>query len=107
VTITRRRRRKDDVQLRFQALAANWREATKYVSSTTQMVANHDYLKIVSMGQQVVPSILRSLEREADHWAPALAAITGADPTTEKERGDVRATANAWLGWARERGIRW
>jgi hypothetical protein len=92
---------------RFEALAAKWREATKYLSSTTLMVSRPEYLQIIGMGEAALPHILRELEREPDQWAPALNAITGVDPVKEEEWGDLRAIARAWLDWARANGIRW
>lgn len=95
------------VRERFEALASKWREATRYVSSITQMVSRPEYLQIIGMGEPVLPCILRELEREPDQWAPALNAITGADPVSEEDWGDLGATARAWLHWARGQGIRW
>ncbi len=92
---------------RFEALATKWREATKYTSSTTQMVSRPEYLQIIGMGEAVLPCILRELEREPDQWAPALNAITGVDPVREEDWGDLAAISRTWLEWARARGIRW
>lgn len=91
----------------FQALVSKWREATQYMSSVTQMICRPEYLRIIGMGEAVLPDILRELEREPDQWGPALTAITGDDPVREEDWGDVQAMATAWLDWGRARGIVW
>lgn len=95
------------VRDRFEALACQWREETQYLSSTTQIVGHPAYLKIIALGEAVLPCILRELEREPRQWAPALNAITDADPTKPEDWGDMEAIAAAWLNWARAQGIRW
>jgi hypothetical protein len=59
------------------------------------------------MGPEVVPWLLRKLEREPDHWFRALHALTGADPVPAESCGKVREMAQAWLRWARAHGYEW
>jgi hypothetical protein len=92
---------------RFESLAAKWRDATQYMSSVTQMISRPEYLQIIGMGEAVLPYILRELERDSDHWGPALSAITNTDPVREEDWGDLTAIRARWLGWAREHGVRW
>jgi hypothetical protein len=65
------------------------------------------YQKIIGMGSAAVPSLLRELETDLDHWFWALMAIAEADPVPEAARGDGEAMAQAWLKWAQERGCEW
>jgi hypothetical protein len=92
---------------RFAALAQRWYDDTRFLSSATRMVAHPAYLQIIGMGEAVLPLILRELEKTETFWAPALVAITGIDPTSRDDWGDVHAIATAWLEWARGQGIRW
>jgi hypothetical protein len=71
------------------------------------MAMHPAYQQIIGMGREVVPLILRELEREPDHWFWALKAITGEDPVPEQHRGRVRAMADAWIRWGREHGLLW
>jgi hypothetical protein len=59
------------------------------------------------MEPEVIPFLLRELEREPDHWFRALHALTGAHPVPAESRGKVHEMAVAWLRWAREQGYRW
>ena len=71
------------------------------------MAQHPAYRSIVEMGAAAVPLILRELERHPDHWFMALHEITSEDPVPEESRGDVKAMAEAWLTWGREKGYRW
>ena len=69
---------------------------------------NHPaYREIISMGQEVVPLLLRDLEANQTHWFRALHEITGADPIRASDAGNIAKMAEAWLAWARENGYRW
>ena len=51
------------------------------------------------MGPAVVPLLLRDLETKRRHWFAALAAITGADPVSAEDAGNIPRMAEAWLHW--------
>jgi hypothetical protein len=82
---------------RFQRLAAVWLAETAYVSSTTDLVAHPAFQEIVGMGTTVVPLLLRELEKRSGHWHRALRRITGVDPTSPADRGNIAKAAEAWL----------
>jgi CheY-like chemotaxis protein len=90
---------------RFRGLVRKWKRDTSFSSSVTKIVIHPAYQRIIGMGPAILPSILSELKKDPDHWFWALKSITGADPVTEPDRGNVRAMAKAWLHWARERGI--
>lgn len=83
----------------FRALAEEWREATRFQSSLSQITAHPVYRAIVQLGEEVVPVLLRELQRRPEPWFAALREITGADPVRPEQRGDMRAMADAWLRW--------
>ena len=65
-------------------------------------------MKIVNLGNPVLPLIFRELETSDNtDWHHALEIITGANPVTEDMRGKRGAAKKAWLAWAREQGYRW
>ncbi len=96
-----------DVEERFQRLASIWKAERGPTSSITAIATHPAYQQIIGMGPAVIPFILRELERELDHWFWALKAITGEDPIPPESRGKMRAMAEAWLRWGRERGYTW
>ena len=93
------------LEVEFQSLAHQWREGCTLLSSTSAMVAHPAYRAIIELGQPVVPLLLRELEKEPVHWFEALKAITGEDPVSPKDWGNIPAMASAWLAWGRQRNL--
>lgn len=97
----------NDLANRFQELADTWREETKYISSTQEMVLHPAYLQIIGMGRDALPFIFAELRRQPDHWFWALWAITGGeDPVPPEDKGDLKAMTRHWLQWAERRSMR-
>jgi hypothetical protein len=101
----RARLSKIDPAARFSALARQWEEETRYLSSSTQIVLHPAYQQIIGMGAVAVPFILAQLQSEPHHWFWALRAITGEDPVSVEHVGDVGAMAEEWLQWGRDRDL--
>jgi hypothetical protein len=89
----------------FETLASQWKAETALLSSTSAMVTHPAYRAIIALGPGVVPFFLRDLEREPAHWFEALKALTGEDPVSREQRGNIPAMAAAWLAWGRKRGL--
>jgi hypothetical protein len=86
----------------FQALAAQWREETRHLSSVSQMALHPAYQRIIGMGEAAVPLILNDLQQHGGHWLWALHAITGEDPAPPE--ANFREAVQSWLQWGREKG---
>ena len=97
----------ETVEEHFRRLAALWHAETAYLSSTTDLVGHPAYQEMIRMVPEVVPLLLRELEREPDHWFGALMAITGAHPVPETDSGNLDKMTEAWLRWGRASGYRW
>jgi hypothetical protein len=89
----------------FQALAHQWKEACCVLSSTSAMIAHPAYQAIIGMGQPVVPLLLQDLEKAPVHWYEALSAITGEDPVSPSDWGNIPAMTAAWLTWGRSQNL--
>ena len=100
-------RQPQSIEREFQELANAWRQETQFTSSTTEMVMNRSYQRIIGLGPDVIPCILRELDTRPDHWFWALTALTGADPVSHEQRGRVKDMAKVWLCWGREAGYTW
>lgn len=90
------------LEQKFRRLADEWYKDTKHVSSVDEMVLHHNYLKVISMGQDAVPLLLRELEQRPDHWLVALNVITEQDPA--KPEDNFHEAVQAWLAWGRREG---
>lgn len=97
----------DPAEQKFVRLRDEWKRQRAHESSTVRMVMHPAYQTIIGMGMEAVPFLLRELETDVDAWFWALRAITEEDPVPEEARGDGQAMAQAWLRWAREKGIEW
>jgi hypothetical protein len=93
-----------DIERRFQDLHRQWKEATLFSSSITEIATHSAYQQIIGMGREALPFIIQELHREPDHWFWALRAITGEDPVLQADRGKTPRMAAAWLNWARDHG---
>jgi hypothetical protein len=89
-------------------LLRTWREQTAFLSSSTRLTGHPAYQELIALGPAALPFLFRDLEQTGDgHLSKALAAITGAHPVPDEDRGHVHRVAGAWLRWARETGHRW
>ena len=96
-----------DTELRrqFESLSTQWKEESRYLSSTTDIATNPAYQRIIGLGLPVVPLILEDLRKQPYHWFWALNAITGEDPVPDSSRGRVREMADAWINWGVEQEL--
>lgn len=95
----------------FQSLIHEWRSERGATSSVAKMVACSSYQRIISMGRpRAIELILAQMESEGndpDHWFWALQILTGVNPVSERDEGDLQAMAKTWLDWARNSGYAW
>ncbi len=93
------------IQERFQKLRDSWKAKTRHLSNVGQISLVFSYQNIIGMGPDVLPLILAELEKEPDHWFWALEAITGENPVSENDAGDMEASAIAWVKWGQQNGL--
>lgn len=99
----------EDAQ-KFRRLTAEWRQQRGAMSWVTEMVMCPAYQGIIGMGPIAIPLILSQLEAEGDepdHWFWALRALTGANPVTSDQRGDIVRMSQAWIDWGKSSGYAW
>jgi hypothetical protein len=93
-----------ELHQRFQDLAVAWKQERGPHSSSARLAEHLAYQQIIALGPDVVPLLLRELERQPDHWFRALHALTGAYPVPAASRGKIQEMAAAWLDWGRAQG---
>jgi hypothetical protein len=89
----------------FTALADRWTRETQHISNPTHRILHRDYQRIIGLGAQVVPLVLRRLRDQPEDWFWALRALTGHNPIKAEHTGKVRPMIDDWLEWARDNGI--
>ena len=91
-----------DLETRFKELAKVYEEETRFLSFTKR---DHPAMvEVIALGPEAVPIILRHMRDSNPHWFYAVAAITGAAPVKDENRGRVRLMVEDWLRWGREQG---
>jgi hypothetical protein len=97
----------ETVEERFRRLEATWQADVRFSSSSTEWKSHPAFQEILSMGEAVVPLMLRDLEQAPHFWVWALPRITGADPVPVADRGNIARMSEVWLRWGKEHGYRW
>ena len=90
---------------RFNELADTWERETYFLSNSETARRHPAHREIISMGQEVVPLILKRMETQGGHWFMALGELTGAKPIPQEDRGRIRNMQAHWLNWGREQGL--
>jgi hypothetical protein len=89
----------------FRHLAAWWKCDTEFHSSISRIAMHPAYQRIIGMGRDVLPLILRDLETTPAPWFWALHAITGEDPVPVEDRGYIERMTRAWIRWGIQRNL--
>ena len=89
---------------RFEALAERWEEETFFHSNSALKNAHPALQDIINLGQPMVPLILERMRFPRGHWFEALEQITGADPVSPADYGNIAAMQNSWLRWSEHNG---
>lgn len=93
------------VQGQFRHFTAWWKRDTEFQSSSTRIAMHPGYQRIIGMGKDALPLILRDLEATQAQWFWALKAITGDDPVPMEDRGYVDRMTRAWVRWGIQRNL--
>jgi hypothetical protein len=94
----------DQLQPLFERLAQEWHHETDVLSEPARAAMHPAYQRIIGLGPQVVPLILREMRAHGGHWFWALRSITGEDPVGPEIGGRIRLMKEACLTWGKEKG---
>ena len=89
------------IEQAFRQHAERWYLDTLILSSYFEKILHPDYQKILTLGPDAIPLILRELEDMPNDWFWALQMLTDTDPVQEHQAGDMQAMADAWLKWGK------
>ena len=90
-----------DARAEFNRLVAEWKAGRRRGADVAQMTAHPAYQQIVRMGKPAIPLILEELDRQPDHWFPALHELTGTSPVPAESKGNTAKMRQAWLDWGK------
>lgn len=89
----------------FRTNVDTWLQETRYLSDPVKKFMHPAHLRIIGMGRDILPLILRELEKRSGHWLIALEAISPINPVNPVDKTDFDLTTEAWLRWGREEGF--
>jgi hypothetical protein len=76
----------------FETMVADWVRETRFTNSMTEILDNKNLANIIDLGPSVVPLILKDLDVSPKPWFYALRILTGEDPVTEENAGNLGLT---------------
>jgi hypothetical protein len=100
-----RRGAANNVASEFRKHAKKWKRETFHLSSPTDKYLHPSYARVIGLGRDVIPHILRELVTSPDDWFYALRAISGENPVTASAAGDMHKMTALWMAWGKARGI--
>ena len=89
---------------RFDRLVAEWKRETERLSLLVDKLTHPSYMRIIGLGPAAIPRLLEDLEKGPSHWGLALYAITGENPVSDEDAGNLGRITKAWVAWGRENG---
>jgi hypothetical protein len=90
------------IKLKFQELCTKWKIETITCASPTKKYLNENYLKIIKLGEKVIPFILQEMKRDPDDWFLALRILSETNPVNPEESKNFRLATDAWIKWGEE-----
>lgn len=95
--------RRNRIGNEFTRLAREWEADTSIYSFVSQKVSHPHYRKIIDLGTDVIPHLLRDMRDSPGYWSDALVELTGTDPVPE-DAESLNDVAAAWVQWGRTAG---
>lgn len=103
-SVTNERTNAEVLEPRFLEYAEKWDKETLFISSTPKKVLHESYQNIMAMGPDVVPYLLRDLQRTGRSWFWALRHLTRTDPVPPEDQGNLDKMIAAWVAWGKREG---
>ena len=91
-----------DKEEQFKALAKKWKRETEILGNLSKIVMHPDYQRIMAMGPDVLPFILRDLSQKPGHWFWALHNLVPIDQDPAEGTTTIEDARQAWLEWGRK-----
>ncbi len=99
-------RSEKEVEEKFNAYLAEWRNHTRLESNYGKILANPFYRRILALGPQVVPLILEDMKKgHGGAWFQALEDLTGENAIVPEHEVDSSLMIADWLEWGRKNGV--
>jgi hypothetical protein len=94
----------ENLEEKFNQLKSEWETETWHLSSVEAIVNHPAYQKIIGLGKDVVPLLLKDLENQLQHWFYALTILTKENPVPQEYAGNMEKIRQCWLEWGKKKG---
>jgi transcriptional regulator with GAF, ATPase, and Fis domain len=102
--LVQKEKKREKIEKKFSILVQQWQNETGFMSSTSEAVIHPAYQRIIGMGEEAIPLLLKELTKASGRWFWALKSITGEDPVPKDQRGKTQLMIKAWIDWGKEKG---
>jgi len=92
------------LEKQFHEQADKWQRETGHLSSPTKQIMHPSYQAILGMGKDVIPLLLRDMQKNRRSWFWALSYLTQQNPISPKDSGNMDNMIKAWTEWGKEKG---
>ena len=86
----------DYYKTQFESLKNKWYSEIMFVSNPNIIVENANYKKIIELGINVVPFLVKDMKENNTHWFVALQSILKVNPIKPEHNGFVKMMVNDW-----------
>jgi hypothetical protein len=100
-----RARLQANLESQFKMLARQWKRETALLGQISKIIMHPAYQRIMAMGPDVIPLILKEMSREPGHWFWALHNLVPAGQDPAEGATNTSDAASAWLEWGKKEGI--
>ena len=90
----------ESIEQRFRHLESQWQADTEFLSDAGKIVNHPAFKAIVALGDEIVPNILHDLATRPSLLVWALPELTGANPVSAANSGNLRKMTDDWLKWS-------
>lgn len=94
--------RNNNLAITFTRLRTEWINDTFHTADMHFAFFHPAYQKIISMGDPIIPHLIRDMITNETHWFYALNTIVGKSVVKEEHLGKVELMIKDWVEWAAE-----
>ncbi|OFX20734.1 MAG: hypothetical protein A2033_03340 [Bacteroidetes bacterium GWA2_31_9] len=94
----------NNIAEQFEHLSSELLEEFMMVSSPSQIALHPFYQKIIAMGEKAIPFLIKKLDETPTMWFWALEEISGDNPVSVSDKGNIPLMVSLWKKWAKNKG---
>lgn len=93
-----------NIEQQFEHLSSALTEEFIMVSSPSQIALHPFYKQIIAIGEKAIPLLIKKLDDTPTMWFWALEEISGVNPISVSDKGNIPLMVSSWKKWAKKNG---